>query len=106
MAAYEIGSCNAADPDNGYSFTKAVCTLRSTKHTFAFANFFVDAFNMLKNLIIKKEIPSDRQMKLTLELLIRYLMNDDTSYIPQSPSNRYAENSKHPSKQTWINEIE
>lgn len=48
LAAYEIGSCNAADPDNGYSFTKAVCTLRSTKHTFAFANFFVDAFNMLK----------------------------------------------------------
>lgn len=32
---------------------------------------------MLKNFIVKKEIPSDIQMKLTLELLIRYLMNDE-----------------------------
>ena len=56
LGAYKIGSCNAADPDNGYCFTEAVCTLKPTRHKLAFANIFLDAFVMLKNFITKKEM--------------------------------------------------
>ncbi|XP_076084938.1 uncharacterized protein LOC143055658 [Mytilus galloprovincialis] len=77
LGAYEIGSCNAADPDNGYCFTKADCTLKPTQRTFAFGNLFIEAFKMLKNFITKKEIPTDSQTKMTLELLVKFLLNEE-----------------------------
>lgn len=75
LGAFTIGSCNAADPDNGCSFNKAVCTIKPTQRVYAFANFFVDAFKMLKNFVTKKEIPSDSEMKMLLLCLIRFLVN-------------------------------
>ncbi|XP_063403959.1 uncharacterized protein LOC134687515 isoform X2 [Mytilus trossulus] len=77
LGAYEIGSCNAADPDNGYCFTKADCTLKPTQRKFAFGNLFIEAFKMLKNFITKKEIPTDSQTKMTLELLVKFLLNEE-----------------------------
>ena len=77
LGAYEIGSCNAADPDNGYCFTEAVCTLKPTRHKLAFANIFLDAFVMLKNFIItKKEIPTDDGKRVVLERLVKFLLNN------------------------------
>uniref|UniRef100_A0A8W8KI97 Uncharacterized protein n=1 Tax=Magallana gigas TaxID=29159 RepID=A0A8W8KI97_MAGGI len=64
LGAFTIGSCNAADPDNGCSFNKAVCTIKPTQRVYAFANFFVDAFKMLKNFVTKKEIPSDMTQRM------------------------------------------
>lgn len=75
LGAFTIGSCNAADPDNGCSLNKAVCTIKPTQRVFAFANFFVDAFKMLKNFVTKREIPSDSEMKMLLLCLIRFLVN-------------------------------
>ena len=75
LGAYEIGSCNAADPDNGYCFTEAVCTLKPTRHKLAFANIFFDAFVMLKNFLTKKEIPTDDGKRVVLERLVKFLLN-------------------------------
>lgn len=75
FGAFEIGSCNAADPDNGYCFTKADCTLRPTQKKYAFANFFFDGFKMLKTFITKQEIPKDSQLRLVLGRLVRFLLD-------------------------------
>ncbi|XP_062579668.1 uncharacterized protein LOC134241650 [Saccostrea cucullata] len=77
LGAYEIGSCNAADPDKGCNFKKAACTLKPTNKKFALANFFIPAFKMLHKFVRNREIPNDGNMKLLLERLVKFLIRTE-----------------------------
>ena len=77
LGVFEIGSCNAADPDHGYCFSRAACSIRSTDTTVAFASLFLEPFKVLKNLFCDKTFPEEgpNYMRLGLEKLMIFMMN-------------------------------
>ena len=63
LGALKIGSCNGADPFTGTCFTQASCCLLPTDVTFAFGNFFIEGFRILKNFTRDSIIPEDGTFK-------------------------------------------
>ena len=79
LAAFEISTCNAADPDYACCFDKAECTIKPTNVTVAFASLFVEPFNVLRKFLAEKEVPPDGPMRKTLLKLLTFLMNTGIS---------------------------
>ena len=76
LGAFQIGSCNAADPDNSYCFSKADCGIKLSQTMYAFGNFFVDALKSLKKFVKDREVPPrGRPIHSALAKLLRYLAN-------------------------------
>ncbi|KAK3086215.1 hypothetical protein FSP39_015330 [Pinctada imbricata] len=77
LGAFEIGSCNAADPDHGYCFTKAACSIRPSDVTIAFGSLFLEPFKVLNELFSKKSLSKDGPVRMCVEKLMTFMLDKE-----------------------------
>ncbi|KAK3089818.1 hypothetical protein FSP39_006766 [Pinctada imbricata] len=77
LGTFAIGSCNAADPDYGYCFTKAACSLRPTKVKVTFGSLFLEPFKALNELFCIKSLPKDGPVLMCVQKLMEFMLNKE-----------------------------